>query len=135
MAQTATVLNVLVRAREIIDRDGWRRGAIYGTPDHVLQGAKCALNAKRAAVRDIVAPEIEVMPVAQVSEFMDLSIAAERLLAQAVVVLCPEVKARLYARVSSGGIVIHWNDTVAQSKDDALALYDKAIELAQGATR
>lgn len=121
------VTQLLRGTREVLVRDGWRRGAPAGTYPN-KDGCKCVLNAKRVAVwLAFSAPEqIGVIPPEDFENYIDLSSKTEDVLSDAVDALYHD---ELNGRASGGTRVIIWNDTVCQTQEQALAMVDKAIEL------
>jgi hypothetical protein len=116
------VVEILTAAKANMERHGWCRGW--------RQNALCCLNHKQAVVRDRYFTDRYDRDRIKIG--LDLNSEAEKIMAEAVLALYPMIR-ELYThkRASSGTLVMVWNDRVCETQEQALQLFDKAIEIAE----
>jgi hypothetical protein len=116
------VVEILEAAKASVWRHGWCRGW--------RENALCCLSHKQAVVRERY--YMDRHDSWRIKTGIDLNSAAEKVMGDAVLELYPMIR-ELYThkRASSGTLVIVWNDKICETQEQAIKLFDKAIEIAE----
>ena len=114
------VVDLLHDARMTIVERGWTRGVIF---DPVNKPPVCAMVAKQIALNK------RFSLFNHDADWFKVSHKADKILCEACLAIYPDID-RIH-RFTFGGTVVHWNDHIANHKGEVLALYDKAIEIAE----